>query len=386
MVSPTYDYSDAVLLAMLETLSSEFPKPLPPFDLTFLHEGLHRGAPMRARVVKLAARQASTAVSAKRLIENFLSAIDPGNCEESDILLFFEYLPILCRTMPPNHLRPPLERCLSDSFSRVRVKGQEETFIKQLNYIKECLDCDKIHDANRTLLSQLVESYFTVIDEDHVAWSAYLAACSSLVVSSVERMSSPSSWWEVSGALLRKASVLRARLAANRLAWINEIVDTAAGHVTEQEFTLRCFLPALQATDVDATNTREWFLQLMARTQVAFKETEEESARLYLCDVFFLSVVVFSGLWTLEADGEALVADRDARLGLAPAALGLLVDRDGWTDYTAQLLEWLCHTRSVTRHAGVSRCCRRSVLALRHTRAFHEHAVLMKLWNDVQAE
>lgn len=81
MVSPTYDYSDAVLLAMLETLSSEFPKPLPPFDLTFLHEGLHRGAPMRARVVKLAARQASTAVSAKRLIENFLSAIDPGNCE-----------------------------------------------------------------------------------------------------------------------------------------------------------------------------------------------------------------------------------------------------------------------------------------------------------------
>ncbi|XP_061384028.1 focadhesin isoform X2 [Danaus plexippus] len=386
MVSPTYDYSDAVLLAMLETLSSEFPKPLPPFDLTFLHEGLHRGAPMRARVVKLAARQASTAVSAKRLIENFLSAIDPGNCEESDILLFFEYLPILCRTMPPNHLRPPLERCLSDSFSRVRVKGQEETFIKQLNYIKECLDCDKIHDANRTLLSQLVESYFTVIDEDHVAWSAYLAACSSLVVSSVERMSSPSSWWEVSGALLRKASVLRARLAANRLVWINEIVDTAAGHVTEQEFTLRCFLPALQATDVDATNTREWFLQLMARTQVAFKETEEESARLYLCDVFFLSVVVFSGLWTLEADGEALVADRDARLGLAPAALGLLVDRDGWTDYTAQLLEWLCHTRSATRHAGVSRCCRRSVLALRHTRAFHEHAVLMKLWNDVQAE
>ncbi|CAG9564314.1 unnamed protein product [Danaus chrysippus] len=379
MVSPTYDYSDAVLLSMLASLSSEYPKPLPPFDLTFLHEGLHRGAPMRARVLKLAARQASTAVSAKRLIENFLSAIDPGNCEESDIILFFEYLPIFCRTMPPNHLRAPLERCLSDSFSKVRVKGQEEMFIRQLTFIKECLDCDKIHDANRTLLSQLVENYYTVIDDDHVAWPAYLSACSSLVVSCVERMSSPSSWWEVSPPLLRKSSQLRSLLAANRLAWINEIVDTAAGHVAEQEFTLRCFLPALQATDVDLPTTREWFLQLMARTQVAFKETEEESARLYLCDVFFLSVVVFSGLWRLEPAGDLLVTDRDARLELAPAGVSLLVERDGWRDYTTQLLEWLCHTRSVTRHAGVSRCCGRAVLALRHTKAFHDHAVWMKL-------
>lgn len=91
-------------------------------------------------------------------------------------MLIFEYLHILCRGMPPNSLRGPLERCLGDSFSSLpKTVGEEEPlFIQQLRYIQQALACDRIHDANRTLLSQIVETYFDVIPEDSVVnYSSY---------------------------------------------------------------------------------------------------------------------------------------------------------------------------------------------------------------------
>lgn len=41
-------------------------------------------------------------------------------------------------------------------------------FVQQMDMIRQCLECDKIHDANRTLLSQIVEEYFSLIGEDNV--------------------------------------------------------------------------------------------------------------------------------------------------------------------------------------------------------------------------
>lgn len=119
--------------------------------------------------------------------------------------------------MPPNSLRDPIQKCLSNSFTAVASiknkdinnlkyiennikvvkkkevcknsdevgksseevnkisegagKNSEHTdymFIKQLEMIKECLECEKIHDANRTLLSQIVENYFSIISDDNV--------------------------------------------------------------------------------------------------------------------------------------------------------------------------------------------------------------------------
>lgn len=111
---------------------------------------------------------------------NFVEEFGPSNfrfqflLQESDIMIFFENLPILCRNMPPNNLRTPLEQCLGESFSDIpRTKAKDLDidnllFIKQLKMIKESLENDKIHDANRTLLSQIVENYFSVLNDDHV--------------------------------------------------------------------------------------------------------------------------------------------------------------------------------------------------------------------------
>ncbi|XP_041984515.1 focadhesin isoform X2 [Aricia agestis] len=383
VTSPSYDYSDTVLLAIMETLASEFPKPLPPIEMSFLHELYHRGAQWKSGCIRLAAWQASTSPSAKRLLENFLEGVVPGINEESDVMLIFDNLPILCRTMPPNSLRGPIEKCLAESYAslpRSKVKDQEEQlFAKQLNRIKVCLENDKIHEANRTLLCQIVEEYFQLIEDDSVAWPAYLDTCTALMTRNCERMSSASGWWEVSGALLRRAGAVRARLAVAALAWLNDAVDAHAAHRLEQEYSLQYIVPALKAANTRDKATREWFAQLMARTQVAFNEIDDLPSKLYLCDVLFLAVIVFSGLWCIEP-GDAVVGSRHTRLSLMPAAAAQLMETEGWDDCALQLLEWLCHSRTAL-DAGAARACQRALVALRHTPQFTAHRVWTRLRN-----
>nr|XP_049700898.1 focadhesin [Helicoverpa armigera] len=388
--SPSYDFPDTVLLAILQALTSEFPKPLPPFDLCFLPEVFHRGLEWRRGCVTLAARQAQVSPSGRRILETYLQGVSSGSAEESDTILVFDILPILCRSMPPNSLRPPIEKCLADSFAAVsnfKLKGRgdekEHLFIQQIEKIRQCLECDKIHDANRTLLSQIVEQYFSMISDDNVAWPSFVLCCRSLSSKYLERMTSPSGWWSVSAPLLRKASAVRCAVAAlpdtsNALNWLNEIIDAQASQITEQEYSLRCMVPALKAVQPDAEATREWFLQLMGRTQVAFNETEDKSAKLYLCDVFMLCVVVFSGLWALESE-EQLCGSRSARQALLPPAAAELLTRSTWANCTLQMLEWLCHTRTAAGDSSTALACQRALLAARHAAPFATHNIWMRL-------
>lgn len=394
--SPSYDFPESVLLSILRTLSGDYPKPLPPIDLCFLPEVFHRGSEWKRGCLTLAARQAQVSLSARRILENYLQGID-NNSDESDILLIFELLPVLCRGMPPNTLRTPLEKCLGDSFSiisnvKLKAKSSEKNkeedylFIKQLNLIRVCLECEKIHDANRTLLSQIIESYMTIFTDDNVAWPSYVQVSRCLSSKYLERMTSPSGWWEVSGPLLRKAAAIRCAVAAmsdcdTALNWLNEIIDGQAGQVTEQEFSLGCMLPALKVAKSDAAATKEWLLQLMGRSQVTFNETEDKSAKLYLWDVFTLSVIVFSGLWALEPDVEQLAGNRNGRQALLPPAAALLLSKDTWHDCSLQMLEWLCHSRTALSDCDAALCCQRALLSLRHMEQFATH----KIWTRLES-
>jgi hypothetical protein len=79
--TPSYEYSDAVLLAILEVLTWEYPKPLPPLDVCFLHEVFHRGARWASGCLRLAARQAAHSGSARRLVDNYLQALLPDTSQ-----------------------------------------------------------------------------------------------------------------------------------------------------------------------------------------------------------------------------------------------------------------------------------------------------------------
>ncbi|CAK1550243.1 unnamed protein product [Leptosia nina] len=385
VTSPSYDIKEAVLLSMLSTLAKGYPRPLPPFDMSFLHDAFHRGPEWRTRSIELASRQALTSPSAKRLIENFLAGIASSN-EESDVMLTFEFLPIMARTMPPNNLRPPVETRLEKSFSVVLASSNTEefTFVKQLKLIKKCLECDRIHEANRTWLCQAVEGYFSQISDNSPIWPTYVDCCLALSTKYLERMTSPSGWWEVASDLLRKSTRIRSALAAQTdctapLVWLNESIDVHASQIVEQDYSLRCIFDALRVAKQDTPTTKDWLLQLMARIQVAFNKTEDESSKSYLCDVFMLSVITLSGIWSFEPDMEIILCNRANRQTVMPAAIAYLLNRDAWKGCTLQTLEWLCHTRDATHDPGLQRACQQSLLALRHCEEFVTHKIWTRL-------
>ncbi|XP_061720970.1 focadhesin [Cydia pomonella] len=382
--NPSYDFPEAVLLAILSAVSSEYPRPLPPLELSWLHGTFDLGRAWRAGALRLAAR--AVGASGRRVVQVYLKQVEEGQIEESEVLELFELLPILCRNTPPNTLRAPLERCLHEAYQDTLHKnnskrtGTESLFAKQMEWIKACLECDKIHDANRTLLSQFVENYYGIIEDDNVAWPSFASTCCALSSKYLERMTSPSSWWEVSASALRRAANVRGRLAehgANSLVWLNEIIDAQAGQITEQEYSLRCMSPAFRAARPGGA-ARDWLLQLMARTQVAFTQSEDPSSKLYLCDVFALSVAAFSGYATcVSGTGEAW--SRASGTELLPAAVAALCARPAWTDHVKQMLEWLCHTRDSSPDPGLAQASQRALLALRHTPEFH------RIWTRLES-
>ncbi|GBP63380.1 Focadhesin [Eumeta japonica] len=395
--NPSFDCSDSTLLEMMRCLTADYPRPLPPGDLCFLHDLYHRGAHMHSQCILLAARQALTAGSAKRFLENYLGAINPEVIEESLIMTLFQLLPDLSRTVAPNTLRQPIEKCLEHAYSKIMTSKAKDVpesqvkellFIKQLEYIKQTLELEKTHDANRTLLSQIIEKYMPLINCDNVAWSTYVTTCCCLAAPYLERMTSPSSWWEVSAELLRKACCIRAELARQGvsdtpLVWLNEIIDAAVGCVEEHSFVLREIAKAVCTARRDDV-TRDWLLQLMARAQVVFTECEDTAGKDFICEVFVLSVIAASGHASLEPGGiEDLVSSSQLRYAALPAALAALVGH--WGQCAPQIVEWLRHTRALRDiNAKVRRACHRSLLALRHCSYLASANVWVRVLNDKQ--
>ncbi|CAG9127557.1 unnamed protein product [Plutella xylostella] len=368
--APSYECPDDVYLHMLQTLAMEYPKPLPPMDWCFLQELFHAGPSWRRPTLELAARQASTSGSARRFLENYLVGVEPGSIEESEILDIFEMLPALCRNLPPNSIRTPIEKCLTHSYNQIAhfkttsVKSEEVDqlmFVRQLALVKVCLENDKIHDANRTLMEQIIESYFSTLGVDHVAWPAYVEVCSALTPALLERLTSPTSWWTVEGSQVRAAASVLARVEHRGAR--ADLIDAAMAMPQEHQFVLECMhKAALSATDQSAA--RAWTLQLMARAQRAFVESDSDSAKLFLWDVFVLSAITTSGLWSL-ADDHRLASGRALRLSLFPAAIASLCERDGWRDAAPQVLECLCHTRDTIADAATALSCHRAILTMK---------------------
>lgn len=85
---PSFDCPDQVLLEMLQSLTADLPRPLPPSDLCFLHELYHRGAHMRLSCLQLAAKQALTCASGKRFVENYLTTLEN---KDIDVSFFKEH-------------------------------------------------------------------------------------------------------------------------------------------------------------------------------------------------------------------------------------------------------------------------------------------------------
>lgn len=385
---PTYDCVDVVLLEMMQCLTENFDKPLPPLDFCFLHNLFHRGAHFKHCCLLLGARQALVSGSAKRFTENYLASFDSNEIKEDDMIVFFEILPALARSIPPNALRTPLETCLNQAYTVMKAIKAADTenvndvmFVRILGYVKTALVNEKINEANHTLLSQIIENYLTVLDVEDLAWPAYVDLCSMLPMKYLERMTSPSSWWEVSSELIRKATGIRSKLACDAdsdtpLVWLNEVIDAAIDSPGDHQYVLRHICPAFKLAKADSIHTKNWLLELMARTQVAIVDPNASKYSLtFLCDIFLISVLMFSGYYVVDCnDDEKICISRDLRLNLFPNAVYSLVSEDrpdDWKNSSIQVTEWLHRTRTADNiPAEYRKAFNAALIACRHTKYF----------------
>ncbi|XP_063226098.1 focadhesin isoform X2 [Bacillus rossius redtenbacheri] len=376
----------------LRVVARTFVKPLPPLDWGFLQEFLRREGEVRRLAQVLAAKQAKISPSARRLMENLLTSFQPAKENEEEIKNLFAYLPDLCNGVPPNHLRPFIAKCLEfavhNALSEQGNDSNEEKFLKELFlHIKSTLQREDIHDANKTVLILLLEGLLETFDADNKLFPTYVECVAEMPTKYLERMTSPSVWWEVTPAKLRQSIGIRGALAQRAdsevpLVWLNECIDAAAGLPGEQSNVLKCIANVISNSREHDTHCR-WSLELIGQIQATITsktDADNQQAVTFLCDVLLLAVVVMAGHDCLVQTLESVACTREVRLQLFPQALRALLATNQWAEITDQVIEWLHQMQtSDTVPSQYAAAFRKAIITLRHNKYFKKSSVWMRV-------
>ncbi|XP_023716355.1 focadhesin isoform X3 [Cryptotermes secundus] len=372
----------------LRILSHNFPRTLPPLNWTFLQEFLQEPE-LRYYSLTIATVQASTSESARRVIEKYLNTFDPSTENEKIISHLFNHLGDLCKGVPPNSLKPFIEKSLNLALEvSLAYEGDEEkALLKDLLFqIKATLKRDDIHDANRTMLSLLVEGFQEKLDANSKYFDAYVDCVTELTSKYLERMTSPSSFWEVTPDKLRRALRIRSAVACKAdtevpLVWLNDCIDAALDLVGEQTSVLQNIASVMTCVQQHETNSR-WLMELLGQIENAVKkktESDNQQALVFLCDVFLLTVIILSGCDCFVPTLDSITSSRENRLLLFPQALLTLLAKEQWKAVALQVMEWLYHVQNLgvisPLYADAFRC---GLMALRHDRYFKISSVWMR--------
>lgn len=227
------EQDELIIVECLRILTQKYQKPLPPVNWVFLQGIFEFNDEARKYVMTLACHQMTVSLSAKRFVENYLSTFEAVT-ELKEYDLIYENLADLCKGVPPNVLRPVLEKTLNYTLEKALVGSEEslETYKRIMECYKDTLRDETIHDANRTLLSIILEGLLERIEVNSKLFEYYVNTVVELSSKHIERMTSPSVWWEVTSQSLQKAIVIRAELTLKRdvdvpLTWMNEVIDAS---------------------------------------------------------------------------------------------------------------------------------------------------------------
>ncbi|XP_054278841.1 focadhesin [Macrosteles quadrilineatus] len=324
----------------LVALLQPTPKPLPSLSWAFLQQ-LERleDAELTKNIVRLTSKQSQISPLARKTTEAYIS--DCGNNKDK-IEFLYSTLTDLCKGIPPTILRPFLERTL---FSALKEKDYDH-FSKMISSIKTTLKEEKIHDANRTMLHQVVKLLWEAIEPQSPVLSDYFSCVSELPVSVTESMTSTSTMWEVTSAQLQKAFHLRAYMALtpdtqNPLNWINEIIDAAASNIGEQPLAMQLVTEVMYKLRNHET-AWPWLRELMGQSHLS--SADNKGGLEFLVTVFMLCVDIISGFSSLAPglqESKASLA-QDTRTLRFPQAVVSLVIRFGDAN---TMVEWLNHMR-----------------------------------------
>ena len=333
---------DKAVNVCLRVLATDHGRPLPPVDWS-LFEPLFVDPELRLGVISVLAKQAASSLTAKMIIERQLR----GEQGRDVVMAYISCLELLVSAIPGQTLGPWLTKSLQTGLHAADSDRGSADLVTMLQHIRAALQSEGISEASVQGLAGCVESLHEAVSTEHTElYQEYLLTAAQLPVASIERLSSPSLWWEVSEAKLQRAAGLRSCLALTGstdtpLTWLNEILEAASKQTGDHTYLLRHLLAVL--TKFRARETvhlvKSWLLELMGQISSLVRSGRSTAGPLmFLLDVFCLAVVVLAETDTLVPDRDLLSVARGLRLGLLGVSVARLCRHQG--SMAGQLADW----------------------------------------------
>merc|ERR1719158_1898218 len=331
------------LLSCLRILSADHARPLPPLDWAVL-EPFFQSSDLRKGVTCVLARQAASSRSARILVERQL-AVEQGR----DTTMYYMFsLPLLAISIPPTILSPWLIRSLQQGLQS-SIHSESSDLAMMFTKIKDTLEEKSVPEANQVVLSQALESLHDQIPADQEqVYEEFLSAATRLPQKNIERLSSPTVWWEVTPAKLYRAASLRTALATSDstdtpLTWLNEIIEVASKEAGDYTFIFRSLLTVLTKCRTMSTQlTTSWLLELMGQISALLRKAGPMKpagpAIPFLLDVFNLAVIVLTETDSLVVPRDQICVSRASRLSLLSLSICRLACQH--PGMAGQVAEW----------------------------------------------
>lgn len=385
-------------MLIMAALGQSLSRPYPVLNWSFLEKVLssaHAFANyewtkrLRHSVFQIAGRQCNKSGSASAIITQWLTPNTGSALTQEDEVVLFGLLDHLGRGLPPTVLQPFLAHVF-------KQRREDSLHMKVLlEALRPNLTADFIFDTNRNVLSNAVEALNEHMDPtDEELYCVYKACVADLPQKHIERLTSPSLWWEVTDERLYRAAVLRCHVAERdteelALPWLNDLVDSAATLPGDRSHLLRVMSSTL-VTRCQVTEATTWFLQLLGRLQEHMKKRrgddlvaahEQRQLVSFYLDLLVMSLVVWSGLWATNSM-EVLADTPPLRDHLLLPSLVTLSGQPEWRKTLMQLLSWLvsCYTL-LSQHSAIPYHLASPILLL----ATLNPSLTQSMWNKVIA-
>ncbi|XP_050466238.1 focadhesin isoform X2 [Cataglyphis hispanica] len=353
------------MVECLRIFAYKYKKPLPNIKWDFLKETMQISEEAKEYSLSIMSRHCQISASAKLLTESFLSMYTSAS-EAGQLLLNEKHLVLysnldeLCQAIQPSSLKQFLETSLNYVIEKISLN--DETSVDLFNHIVSsyatALKSSVILIGNRTLLTSMLEEILEKIDLTSKYFEKYLAAVMELLDKDIERMTSPSIWFEVTPKKLRNAITIRAEISFRKLnsinsplIWLNEPIDMAASNPEMQKFLLENIqrvqtnLRLLKSCDFGSQ--KNWILDFMNHINALIvEESYEKNNIIFYCDILFVSIICLSGMDCLLPKRELLASSQDERIRMFPQAISVLIDRQIWKSVSCQIMKWLNHMRT----------------------------------------
>ncbi|KAL2741968.1 focadhesin isoform X1 [Vespula maculifrons] len=378
-IDGTKPFNENVAIECLRIFAFKYPKPLPNINWNFLHKTSEISHKAKEYSLTIACHHSVISSSARNFVEHYLSMFESDKnikdlLESKEHEILYSNLEILCEAMQIQKIKPFLDVTLS--YAVINLFSDDGTnvilFKNIMHSYARALKNEKINDAIRTLLSTTLSNLLDEIDLTQDYYKPYISAILALPVEYIERMTSPDVWWETPLKKLKNAVIIRAELAINNdiempLNCMNELIDLVSALPSVQLYLLQ-EVQRVQTEVKFKMYTSDWVIDFLNRVQVIIPEISEEDQRiLFYCDVFFVSIICFSGMDCIIMDTYSIISSQHVRARLFPKAMAMLADIQYWKDnIIPQVMEWLHLMRTSPLPELYKSAFHNSLISLKH--------------------